>query len=93
MIIGNTSLDPRKIIYAQIIQKLFKVYLLVTYSFGDMITSVSVKCDNLQDAIVNLIKIEKYAHKDNLLDAISDKSLEEIEQDLDDEACRIGFKA
>jgi hypothetical protein len=58
-----------------------------------MITSVSVKCDNLQDAIVNLIKIEKYAHKDNLLDAISDKSLEEIEQDLDDEVCRIGFKA
>ena len=91
MIIGNTSLDPRKIIYAQLIQKSFKVYLQIAYRFGDLLTTIRVNCDDIHDAILYLSKIDKYAHKDSLVDAISDKSLEEIEDDLDCEM-RIGFK-
>jgi hypothetical protein len=93
MIIGNTSLDPRKIIYAQIIKKLFKVYLLVTYSFGDLITSISIPVENYYDGIVGLKIIEKYAHKDDLIDAISDKTLEEVEDSLSGcYAHKMGFK-
>ena len=90
MIIGDISLDPRKIISGQIIRKRGKWYLSITYSFGDMITASSVKCSDFDSASLWLIKLDRYAHKDNLLDAISDKSLEEIEADLDAE-CKIGF--
>jgi len=91
MIIGNTSLDPRKIIYAFIAKRFFSVQIVVMYSFGDMITKVNVKCKNMGDASNTIFCIDKYAHKDSFVDAISDKSLEEIEDDLDCEM-RIGFK-
>ena len=93
MIIGNTSLDPRKIIYAFIAKRFFSVQIVVMYSFGDMITKVNVKCKNMADASSTILQIDQYAHKDDLIDAISDKTLEEVEDSLSGfYAKKMGFK-
>jgi hypothetical protein len=93
MIIGNTSLDPRKIIYAFISKGFFKVQIIVMYSFGELITKVNVKCKGMDDASNTILKIDQYAHKDDLIDAISDKTLEEVEDSLSGcYAKKMGFK-
>jgi hypothetical protein len=90
MIIGDISLDPRKIISGQIIRKHGKWYLSIMYEVGDSACQFNVKCADFDSASLWILKLDRYAHKDSLLDAISDKSLEEIEADLDAE-CKIGF--
>lgn len=94
MIIGDISLDPRKIINGQVKQKHGKYYLSIMYIIGESACEFEVKCFSLDIANSLLIKLDRYAHKDDLIDAISDKTLEEIEDDLDmEEDChKIGFK-
>ena len=91
MIIGDISLDPRKIISGQIIRKRGKWYLSIMYEVGDSACQFNVKCIDFDSASLWLLKLDRYSHKDSLLDAISDKSLVEIEADLDEE-CKIGFR-
>ena len=93
MIIGDISLDPRKIISGQIIRKRGKWYLSIMYEVGDSACQFNVKCIDFDSANLLLAQLDLFAHKDDLIDAISDKSLEEIEADLSGcYAKKLGFK-
>lgn len=90
MIIGNVSIDPRRVTEAQLepYKKAFVIHISVMY--GNTIVVTDAIFHNLDDALEDLIKLDAACYKGILSDAIASERLED--EDSDDEQSKIGFK-
>ena len=84
MIVGTISIDPRRIIDAEIIEKAGKCWLQVEWLIGEGIRQSETAFDDMASALAALKRIDDVAYKTMLADAVSDKVLE-LEADDDEE--------
>jgi hypothetical protein len=88
MIIGNTSLDPRRVTEARIEHVALSVYrLIVEILIGNTISETYIVFTDREDAEAALVKLDKHCHKGQLVDAIATDTLDDDDID-DDEVCK-----
>ena len=87
MTIGTLSLDPRRVLAADIEYYRRRWILTVKYMVGDGMTEFEVDYEDRDDAMADLAKLDSACYKGPLADAVSDKTID----DEDDEDCDIGF--
>ena len=88
MIIGNTSLDPRKVTEARLEHVALSVYrLVVECLIGNTISQTDIIFTDREDAESALRKLDKHCHKGQLADAIATDTLDNDDID-DDEVCK-----
>lgn len=90
MILGATSIDPRRVTFADIEHVAGSVYKLkVERILGDAVMDTDILFTDLEDAEAALVKLDKASYKTELADAISDKSIDQ--DDDEDEQGKLGF--
>ena len=90
MIIGNVSIDPRRVMRAEIVQEYMRDIVRISCLYGDTISDTDAVFSDPQLAGDALRELDKVCYKGPLADAISDKELEDEDDcDLED---KIGFK-
>ena len=87
MTIGTLSLDPRRVLAADIEYYRRRWILTVKYRIGDAMTELEADYEDRDDAQADLAKLDDACYKGPLADAVSDKTID----DEDDEDCDIGF--
>jgi hypothetical protein len=87
MTIGTLSLDPRRVLAADIEYYRRRWILTVKYRIGDAMTELEADYEDRDDAMADLAKLDGACYKGPLADAVSDKTID----DEDDEDCDIGF--
>jgi hypothetical protein len=89
MIIGDMSIDPRRVVAADLEYTRDRWVITVQYLVGDTVTSLTDYYDDYEDAASDLFKLDNASYKMPLTDAISDKV---IEDEDGDDSITIGFK-
>ena len=92
MVVGSISIDPRRVVDAEINYKGGAYWLTVEHLIGDSLRQSETYFDTKEDAEAALRKIDSMAYKTILADAIADKTLDEESDDDEEERNRIGFK-
>jgi hypothetical protein len=92
MVIGEVSLDPRRVLEAYY-EKAGAICwkLTVCLLYGETIRENEQYYDNLDTLKADLEKLDASSYKGQLADLVS--SLEVEETETDSEECKIGFKA
>jgi hypothetical protein len=90
MIIGNVSIDPRRVMRAVIVQEYMRDVVRISCLYGDTISDTDAVFSDPQLAGEALRELDKACYKGPLVDAISDKEIDE-ESDDDDLSDKIGF--
>lgn len=89
MIIGDASIDPRRVLQAEIEQVGSQYRLTITMQYGETAHSLEQFYDRYEDAAADLDKLDRAAHKGPLADAIA---TDRVDDDTDDdEEGRLGF--
>jgi hypothetical protein len=86
MTIGTLSLDPRRVLAADIEYYRGRWILSVKYMVGNAITEFETDYEELEEAEAALVKLDDSCYKGPLADAVADKTIEE-----DDDDYEIGF--
>ena len=90
MIIGNVSIDPRRVVEAELTNIGTNPAIKISLLYGNTITVTDAFFGSAEIALDALTRLDRNSYKTQLVDAISDKeSEEEIDDDLSD---KIGFK-
>jgi hypothetical protein len=87
MTIGTLSLDPRRVLAADIEYSRGRWILTVKYLVGDSMVEMDADFEEHEDAMAALTTLDEACYKGPLADAVSDKTID----DEDDEDCDIGF--
>ena len=90
MIIGNVSIDPRRVMRAEILQEYMREVVRISCLYGDTVSDTDAVFSDRQLASEALQELDKVCYKGPLADAISDKEIED--EDDDDLSGKIGFK-
>jgi hypothetical protein len=88
MTIGTLSLDPRRVLAADIEYYRGRWILSVKYMVGNAMTEFDTDYEDHEDAMAALVKLDGVCYKGPLADAVADKT---IDDDQDDEDYEIGF--
>ena len=89
MIIGNVSIDPRRVMRAEIVKEYERDVVRISCLYGDTVSDTDAVFTDLQLAKNALKELDQVCYKGPLADAISDKEIEdENDDDLSD---KIGF--
>ena len=87
MTIGTLSLDPRRVLAADNEYSRGRWILTVKYLVGDSMVEMDADFEEHEEAMAALVKLDEACYKGPLADAVSDKTID----DEDDEDCDIGF--
>jgi DNA-dependent RNA polymerase auxiliary subunit epsilon len=90
MIIGNVSIDPRRVLEAELTNIGTNPALQISMLYGDTIRVTDAFFTTVEAAMNALDKLDKNSYKTELVDAIADKEIED--EDDDDLSGKIGFK-
>jgi DNA-dependent RNA polymerase auxiliary subunit epsilon len=90
MIIGNVSIDPRRVVEAELTNIGTNPAIKISLLYGNTITVTDAYFASVETASDALTKLDKNSYKTELVDAISDKEIDE-ESDDDDLSDKIGF--
>jgi DNA-dependent RNA polymerase auxiliary subunit epsilon len=90
MIIGNVSIDPRRVLEAELTNIGTNPALQISMLYGDTIRVTDAFFPTIEAAMNALDKLDKNSYKTELVDAIADKEIED--EDDDDLSGKIGFK-
>jgi DNA-dependent RNA polymerase auxiliary subunit epsilon len=90
MIIGNVSIDPRRVVEAELTNIGTNPAIKISLLYGNTITVTDAYFASVEMARDALTKLDKNSYKTELIDAISDKEIED--EDDDDLSDKIGFK-
>jgi hypothetical protein len=88
MTIGTLSLDPRRVLAAELELIRGRWLITVKYLVGDTMTHLEMDFVDKEDAEAALAKLDGACYKGPLADAVADKT---IDDDQDDEDYEIGF--
>ena len=88
MTIGTLSLDPRRVLAADIEYSRGRWILTVKYLVGDSMVEMDADFEEHEAAMAALVKLDSACYKGPLADAVADKV---IDDDQDDEDYEIGF--
>lgn len=91
MIIGNVSIDPRRVMRAVIVQEYMRDVVRISCLYGDTLSDTDAVFSDPQFAFDALRALDKACYKGPLIDAISDKELDDEDLDDDDLSDKIGF--
>jgi DNA-dependent RNA polymerase auxiliary subunit epsilon len=91
MIIGNVSIDPRRVVEAELTALGNNLLIKISLLYGNTISITDAIFDDINLANEALLRLDKNSYKTELIDAISDKEIDE-ETDDDDLSGKIGFK-
>jgi len=89
MIIGDMSIDPRRVVAADLEYTHSVWVMTVQYMVGDSVTNLTDYYPDYEDAASDLFKLDKASYKGALADAIGDK---ELEDEGEEPLITIGFK-
>lgn len=89
MIIGNVSIDPRRVVEAELTNIGINPAIKISLLYGNTITVTDAFFTETDTAYDALRKLDRNSYKTELIDAISDKELES--EDDDDLSDKIGF--
>lgn len=89
MIIGDASIDPRRVLQAEVDPIANGYRLTITVQYGSAAHSLEQFYDSYEDAAADLDKLDAAAHKGPLADAIATERLDD--GDDDGEEGRLGF--
>jgi DNA-dependent RNA polymerase auxiliary subunit epsilon len=90
MIIGNVSVDPRRVVEAELTALGNNLLIKISLLYGNTISITDAIFDDINLANEALVRLDKHSYKTELIDAISDKEIED--EDDDDLSDKIGFK-
>ena len=90
MTIGTLSLDPRRVLAADIEYYRGRWILSVKYMVGDGMTECETDYEDKEDAEAALAKLDGACYRGPLADAISTDKLDDDEIDYD-AGCKLGF--
>ena len=90
MTIGTLSLDPRRVLAADIEYYRRRWILTVKYRIGDAMTELEADYEDRDDAMADLAKLDGVCYKGPLADAISTDKLDDDDIDYD-AGCKLGF--
>jgi hypothetical protein len=88
MIIGDASLDPRKVLGAEITYHAGCYRLTADVLYGNSVMKVEVFFADKDDALEAMAKLDAASYKGPLADAIADKT---VDDEDDDEEHGMGF--
>ena len=89
MIIGDMSIDPRRVVAADLEYTRDRWVITVQYLVGDTVTALNDYYDDYDQAVDDLARLDKASYKGALADAIGDK---ELEDEGEEPLITIGFK-
>lgn len=90
MIIGNVSIDPRRVTEAKLVPYKRGFILNISVMYGNTLTDTQAQFVDIDDAVIALAKLDAACYKGPLADAIASDRLEE--EEIDGEQEKIGFK-
>jgi hypothetical protein len=90
MIIGNVSIDPRRVLEAELTNIGTNPALQISLLYGDTIHVTDAFFPTIEAAMNALDKLDKNSYKTALVDAISDKDVGEEDDDFEF-SDKIGF--
>jgi hypothetical protein len=90
MIIGNVSIDPRRVTEAKLVPYKKGFILNISIMYGNTLTDTQSEFADYEDALIAFMKLDDACYKGPLSDAIASERLED--EDSDDEQSKIGFK-
>lgn len=89
MIIGNVSIDPRRVLHANLRRGLFAHRLYIYCLYGSSVIPCIAKYTRYTDASIDLSLLDSVCHQGQLVDLVSSTMLEDDEDD--EEEGRMGF--